>query len=151
MPRLLKFSLLFAAPLWLAACTIERTPHLYPRNEVAASGGVVSGQFVGHGNLHGTAKFNMPDGEVLNGEYSIVADGEMHSGNGFASVYGASGPSSLTGSSFGYSMSGRGNGEASLFGNRGTQLECEFANNNMTGHGSGECRSSKGGLYKMQY
>ena len=30
-------------------------------------------------------------------------------------------------------------------------IQCEFLNNNVTGHGYGACQSSKGGLYKMQY
>lgn len=122
-----------------AACTVTRQVHLYP----VASGGVVQGVIVGHGQGHGTAKFVMPDGEVLLGEYSIVFGGAY----GFGAILTSAG----AGTTGGFSISGRGEGTASLIGNRGTSAQCEFINANMTGHGSGACRLSNGSIYRMLY
>lgn len=93
----------------------------------------------------------MPDGEALQGEYSIVAGGSVNFGSVFGTVYGRGGLSSVSGTSTGFAMAGSGEGHASLFGNRGTSVHCEFLNNNLTGHGYGACESSKGGLYRMEY
>jgi len=40
---------------------------------------------------------------------------------------------------------------AALFGPKGTTMECEFLNDNGSGHGNGACKSSKGALYRLQY
>jgi hypothetical protein len=93
----------------------------------------------------------MPDGEFLQGEYSIVSGGSVSFGSIFGTVYGRGGSVSGSGTSSGFTMAGSGQGAASLYGNRGTSVQCEFLNNNMMGHGYGACQSSKGGLYRMQY
>jgi len=129
------------------ACTVVRSPHLYPSDEIASKTGVLEAQMVGHGNLHGTLELTMPDGELLQGEYSIVAGGAVGVGNAYAS----SGSASGFGTFSSIAMAGSGNGMASLYGNRGTSLHCEFQNNNLTGHGYGVCQSSKGTHYRMEY
>ncbi len=144
-------ALMMALSLGIAGCTIERSPHFYPANDAASKTGTLQGHLVGHGQLHGTAEVVMPDGESLQGEYSIVAGGSVSFGNIFGTIYGRGGPLIGTGTSSGITMAGSGEGQASLFGNRGTSLQCEFLNNNMTGHGYGACQSSKGGLYRMLY
>jgi hypothetical protein len=125
-----------------AGCMVERTPHLYPANDVASKTGVLQGLFVGHGTGHGTADITMADGEILRGEYTIVADGAVSFGSVFSTVYGSGSSSSIA-------MAGKGTGEAALAGDRGTSAQCEFLNNNLTGHGNGACRSSTGGIYKL--
>jgi hypothetical protein len=123
-----------------AGCTVTRTVHLYP---LSSPGAVVQGVIVGHGQGHGTAKFIMPDGEILLGEYSIVFDGAY----GFGTILNSAG----IGTASGVSINGRGEGTASLVGDRGTSVQCEFLNANMTGHGSGACKLSNGGVYRMLY
>jgi hypothetical protein len=117
---------------------VTRQVHLYPLNP---PGPIIQGEIVGHGQGHGTAKFVMPDGET--GEYSIVFGGTY----GFGTI--------LTSAGFGttseVSINGRGEGTASLVGDRGTSAQCEFLNANMTGHGTGACRLSNGHLYRMLY
>jgi hypothetical protein len=93
----------------------------------------------------------MPNGEILEGEYSIVAGGSIGFGNVFSSVYGRGGYASGVGTASSFSMSASGEGSASLYGPQGTSIQCEFVNNNMTGHGYGACQSSQGGLYRLQY
>ena len=140
-----------ASALGIASCTIERSPHLYPANDAASGTGVLEAHFVGHGTLHGTAEMTMPDGEFLQGEYSIVSGGSVSFGSIFGTVYGRGGSVSGSGTSGGFSMEASGQGAASLYGNRRTSVQCEFLNNNLTGHGYGACQSSKGGLYRMEY
>jgi hypothetical protein len=105
----------------VVGCTIERSPHLYPANDAASATGVLEAHFVGHGNLHGTAEMTMPDGEVLQGEYSIVADGSISFGSIFGTVYGRGGAVSGSGMSSGFTIAGSGQGAASLYGNRGVK------------------------------
>ncbi len=40
---------------------------------------------------------------------------------------------------------------ASAFGSKGTSIDCEFYNDNVSGHGMGACKSSQGVLYRLQY
>lgn len=112
----------------LAGCTVTRPIQLYPVNPLPSETAVLPGVIVGHGQGHGSAQITMPDGEILVGQYAI----------GF-------------GESSGTIYSAPGNGYASLVGPNGTSMQCEFLNNNMIGHGSGSCRSSKGSLYRMSY
>lgn len=135
----------------LSSCTVERPVHLYPTGEQISDPAVLEGVIVGHGQGHGTARIDMPDGEVLQGEYSIVFGGAVGFGTILGSVYGPGGSASVSGTSANVSMEGKGQGEASLVGNRGTTVQCEFLNANMTGHGFGACRSSRGVLYRLMY
>lgn len=135
----------------LSSCTVKRPVHLYPTGEQISDPAVLEGLIVGHGQGHGTARIGMPDGEVLQGEYSIVFGGAVGFGAILGSVYGPGGSASVSGTSANVSMEGKGQGEASLVGNRGTTIQCEFLNANMTGHGFGACRSSRGILYRLIY
>jgi hypothetical protein len=137
--------------LILTGCTVTRTVHLYPANPTPSETAVVQGVIVGHGQGHGTAKLIMPDGEILLGEYSIVFGGSVGFGTILGSVSGPGGAASVNGVSESVKIEGRGEGSASLVGDRGTSMQCEFLNNNMTGHGMGACRSSKGELYRLLY
>lgn len=137
--------------LGLVGCAVEREPHLYPINDAASPSGVLDAKMLGHGQGHGTLEITMPDGELLQGEYSIVFGSSIGFGNIFATAYGAGGAASANGFSTNVAISGSGQGSAVLSGDRGTSIQCEFLNNNLTGHGYGACRSSKGGLYRMVY
>ena len=137
--------------LALSGCVIKRPLHLYPTGDKISDPAVLQGLFVGHGRGRGTARIDMPDGEVLEGEYSIVFGGAVGFGSILGSVYGPNGSASVSGSSANVSVEGKGEGEASLVGIRGTTMECEFLNANMTGHGFGACRSSKGIVYRLMY
>ena len=127
------------AALIVSGCAVERTGRLYPANDTARPGGVLEATFEAHGTGHGAAVIDMPDGEVLTGEFSIVRGGGVSFGSIFGEVYG---------SSF---MPGGSPGMASAFGNKGTSMSCEFYNDNFSGHGMGACRSSTGALYRLQY
>jgi hypothetical protein len=61
------FMLLFA----LGSCVIKRPLHLYPTGDKISDPAVLEGLFVGHGQGRGTARIDMPDGEVLQGEHSL--------------------------------------------------------------------------------
>jgi hypothetical protein len=135
--------------LALVACTVTRTVHLYPVSPPETA--VLQGVWVGHGQGHGTAKITMPDGEVLLGEYSIVFGGSVGFGSILATAYGPGGATAVNGTSASVKIDGRGEGSASLVGDRGTSAQCEFLNANMTGHGSGACRLSNGTVYRMLY
>jgi len=93
----------------------------------------------------------MPDGEVLKGEYSLVRGGSIGFGNIYGSVYGTGGSASISGSSTSYAIPGGSPGMASAFGTKGTSIQCEFYNDNFSGHGYGACKSSNGALYRIQY
>ena len=134
----------------LAACTVTRDVSLFPANGASGTT-VLHGQIVGHGEGHGIAQFTMPDGELLQGEYSIVFGGSIGFGAIFGSVYGPRGSASGSATTTNVSMQGEGQGSASLIGNRGTSMQCEFLNANMTGHGYGACRTTKGNTYRMIY
>jgi hypothetical protein len=137
--------------LALSSCTIEREVHFYPVDLKGADSVVLTGRIVGHGQLHGIAEITMPDGEFLQGDYSIVAGGSMSFGSIFGSVYAPGGSASVSGTATNTSISGEGQGQAFLMGNRGTSAQCEFLNNNFMGHGYGACRTSKGAVYRMIY
>lgn len=134
----------------IAGCTVTRPLHLYPTADGAVDRAVLNGLFVGHGQGHGTAKVTMPDGEELQGEYSIVFDGSMGFGTIFGTVYGPGGSQAVSGTSGHVSIAGKGQGFASLS-SGSTSMQCEFLNANMTGHGYGACKSSKGGIYRLMY
>jgi hypothetical protein len=139
MQKLLRLLVLPVFACATAACTVERDVHLYPLDEGTSGVAVLQGQIVGHGHGHGTMDVSMPGGEHLQGEYSIVFDGSAGFGSIFGTVYGSGGSASVSGTTADYSIAGKGEGEASLAGDRGTSMQCEFLNANFTGHGYGAC------------
>lgn len=138
------------AGLLLAGCSIQREARLYPANEIARHDGVLTGKFVANGSGHGTAAITLPTGQQLNGEFTIVRGGAIGFGSIYGQVYGPGGVANVSGSSSSYAVEGSSRGTASAFG-AGISMDCEFYNDNMSGHGAGACRSSKGALYKLQY
>lgn len=134
-----------------SGCTVERAVTLYPDNDGAHAVGPLQAKIVGHGNLNGTITLPMPNGQTLQGRYSISAGGGFAVGSLYASVYGSSGAASGSATSTSAFISGTGFGEADMMSPQGTTGHCEFVNNNFNGHGHGACRLSDGTLYRMQY
>lgn len=137
--------------LCFAIVGCSRNARLYPANDVATVGGVLTAHFMSYGTGNGEMEITLTDGEVLKGEYSIVRGGAMGFGNVYGSVYGAGGSSTVSGSTNSYVVPGGSPGMASLFGNKGTSMECEFYNDNFSGHGHGACKSTGNALYRLQY
>lgn len=139
----------------LAGCSMTRVATLYPGNESAVALGVLKATFTAGNVGHGTVEVPMPDGEIIRGEFSIVREGVIGFGTVFASVYGNGLRSGVgaTGSAFSsnYSVAGTSQGTATGFGTKNTRIECEFLNDNYSGHGYGGCRTSTGALYRIQY
>ena len=135
----------------LTSCTITRYAHLYPIDDVSMANGVLEAKFMAHGTGHGEVEIVMPDGELLKGEFSIVRGGSVGFGNIFATVYGKGGSASASTLGTSYNVEGASPGMASAFGNKGTSMQCEFYNDNWSGHGYGACKSSKENFYRLQY
>ena len=86
------------------------------------------------------------------GKYSIGVRGvAVGFGRVYGAVYGIDGSASVSGSSQSHVVPAGSSGMAALFGPKGTTMECEFLNDNGSGHGNGACKSSKGALYRLQY
>jgi hypothetical protein len=129
---------------------IVRTGHLYPANDLARRDGVLEAVFeasgVGHGNVHLT----LPDGELAKGEFSIVRGGSASFGTIYGQVYGTD-SASVDATTANRVVPGGSRGSASAYGEHGTSVDCEFYNDNFSGHGMGACKTSKGALYRLQY
>lgn len=138
-----------AFALLVSGCA--RTVHLYPTNDLAQQTGVLEGHFKAYGTGHVTITATMPDGEELNGEATVVRGGDIGFGTIFASASGTGGYASGMGTSIMYDMPGSSPGMASLYGTHGTSMQCEFMNDNNSGHGYGGCKASTGALYRLQY
>jgi hypothetical protein len=128
--------------LLLAGC--ENMAHLYPANDLAESnGGEMSAHFTSFATGNGTIEAIGPAGEVLKGSYA-PAPSNYDFGPIFKSVYG----------DFATNPVHADNGTptiATLTGNLGTTMQCEFYNNDSTGNGFGGCKSVTGALYRLQY
>lgn len=148
----LRIVAVFLSLLAQSACafTIVRNAHLYPANDLARPSGVLEATFEAHGTGHGNVTITLPDGEVAKGEFSIVRGGSVGFGTIYGEVYGdVSGSVSATTAS--RTMPGGSPGMASAYGDHGTSVDCEFYNDNTSGHGMGACKTSKGALYRLQY
>ena len=151
MTRLISCCTVVGALLLIAGCVIARDVQLYPDNAAAHALGPLHARIVGHGNLNGTATMGLPNGQLLEGRYSISHGGGFGVDSVYASVYGPGG--SASGSAVGTStfVSGEVFGEADMMRPQGTTAHCEFLNDNFNGHGHGAYRISDGSLYRMQY
>ncbi len=132
-------SVLLGGALLLAGC--ENIGHITP---VTGTGT----EMVAHVTSFSTGNGSIdvvggPAGEVLKGTYGpIPADYSF--GGIFNAVYGT----------FSTTPTAADNGSptvATLTGNRGTTLKCEFYNNGSTGNGFGACKSLTGELYRLSY
>ena len=143
----------FAATLILlmALSVCAREAHLYPVTSGKNGGSVLTLHFMSYGTGNGEVELPMPNGEVLRGEYSIVRNGTIGFGAIIGSVYGKNGSTSFAGVTPSYQMEGGSPGVASAVGPKGTIAQCEFYNDNLSGHGYGACKISPGKTYRLQY
>jgi hypothetical protein len=125
--------------------------HLYPVNQIAASGGVLIARYINHRTGHGEISVTMPDGELLQGEYSVVSQGTVGFGSIYASTVGSSGWTNGRVSGWSSDTARVSPVAATAYGNRGTLIQCDLYIDNVTNHGYGGCKSSKGGLYRAQF
>lgn len=141
---------LAAAVVALALGGCAAQGRLYPANQAAMPGGVLVAHMTEYGTSNGPMSITMPDGRELKGEYNIVSGGAVGFGSIYGSVYGTGGYASGSASGSSWSMSTLGHGTAAAYGD-GEEINCEFLNDNMSGHGHGACRTSTGALYRLIY
>jgi len=143
MKRILKtsFAVSFAL-LMLAGC--ESMGHITPANEQAEQTGTdMPAHFTSAGTGNGTIQAIGPGGEVIKGSYGPMP-ADYAFGSVFNAVYGQY--STLP------TAADKGTPTvATLIGNKGTTLKCEFYNDDYTGNGFGACKSLAGALYKLHY
>lgn len=132
-----------------------KSAHLYPANDAASEVGMVEIQYIAWGTGHTNVEIKMPNAEILKGETSLVRGGTIGFGTIFASVYGTDGAASGNATSTSITMPGGSPGRASVFGDQGSYGECEFFNDNWSGHGYGACKiahkAQKDQLFRLQY
>ena len=100
-------------------------------------------EFVYNRYGHGPTRFQYPDDSVCSGEYNTEFSGATSSlvlWNGATVQTGVG----STGSNTAY-------GSATGTCSDGTLLECAYSVNRVSGHGSGVCRDSQGGHYKLHF
>lgn len=127
------------------------TAKLYPGNAEAQSIGILKATYKNWGTGQGAIFITLPSGEILEGEYTTVDTSTYSFGNIYSSVYGAGGSAFGSGSVMSTSVAGSNPGMASLFGNRGTTMDCEYIVNNWTGNGAGACKASNGAIFKLHF
>jgi hypothetical protein len=137
----------FGCALLLAVSTLlfgcAREVRLYPTNSAASAIGLIKVNYVDNGLGYGKLEADLPDGEHLTGEYS-TQDNSVY---GFGSIIALGGSSSLSA----VSMGGSQRGIASLVGNRGTTMQCEYFANVMTSSGAGVCKTNKGAVFQLHF
>ncbi len=130
--------------LCLSACT--GTARLYDTSNGTVTYLRYKFGLSGHGSIRGT----LPSGEKMNGEYSTVPGTVAGWGSIYASVQATETGSTATATgrveSSGYSQ----HGTATMVGDRGGSLECEYVVSTAN-HGYGGCRSKAGTLYKIHF
>ena len=144
-----KLVLLVFVLLFLVACT--KYARLYPVNDLASTTGVLKAKYIDSGTGGGEITLVMPDGETLSGEYTTVDTTTVGFGNIYTSVYGTGGSAYGTGTATSFAVSGSSPGIATLYGNKGTMMQCEYFVSNWTGKGGGACKKNDGSLYRLHF
>ena len=124
--------------------------NFYPANPEANAIGVLTGEYQTVGPGAGSLRAVMPDGEVLTGQYVTV----QAAASGFGSIYASAlAPLAVPGVVYGRSrMAERSSPcHASLVGDHGTLMQCEFYYDNVFRHGYGGCSASHGALFRLQF
>jgi len=128
--------------LMLVGC--ESVGHIIPANEQAENTSIdMVAHFTTISTDNGTIEAIGPAGEVLKGSYGPMP-ADYTFGSIFNAVYGT----------YSTTPTAANNGTptvATLTGNKGTTLNCEFYNNDYTNNGFGACKSLTGALYRVQY
>ncbi len=122
-----------------AGCTA--TARLYPANDIAAATGILTFSYEDTGLGYGPVSLRMPDGEMLTGEYTTVSTTDTT----FGTIMSGGQVSSFQG----FSSGGGSPGTASLIGNRGTLMQCEYIAGDFSG--TGTCRTNKGAQYRLHF
>ncbi len=143
-----KQALLVVIMFFLFGCTSTKQARLYPVNDKAAETGTLQVKYVDSGAGGGEASIIMPDGEILNGEYSTVDNSTVGFGSIYTSVNVAGGAAFGSGSSF--SVPGSSPGIASFYGTNGTMMQCEYFVSR-SGNAGGACKSEDGALYRLHF
>ena len=133
----------------LSGCT--KQARLYPVNDKAAETGILQAKYVDSGAGGGKASIIMPDGEILNGEYSTVDNSTVGFGSIYTSVYGTGGAAFGSGSATSFSVPGSSPGIVSFYGTNGTMMQCEYFVSTWSGKGGGACKSDDGALYRLHF
>jgi hypothetical protein len=110
---------------------------------MASNTGLLKATFVDYGLGHGPINIELPDGEKMSGEYS-TQDNSVY---GFGSIISQAGVASMSAAS----TNGSQRGVASLIGNRGTRMQCEYFVNIITGSGAGACKTGNGAIYQLHF
>ena len=145
-----KQALLVVIMFFLFGCTSTKQARLYPVNDKAAETGTLQAKYVDSGVGGGKASIIMPDGEILNGEYSTVDNSTVGFGSIYTSVYGTGGSAFGSGSATSFSVPGSSPGIASFYGTNGTMMQCEYFVSR-SGKGGGACKSDDGALYRLHF
>lgn len=148
----MKINIIIASLICLSITACSSYPaKLYPANDMAAEGGVLDVTITASWE-HSRApiSFIMPDGEKMEGELIILQNKTVE----FGAIYNSLDTNVVSGSASGIGTKTTGQtrhpGVATLFGTKGTMVECEFYH--VRGpHGAGVCKSSRGQLYKLHY
>ena len=144
-----KLALLVFVLLFLVACT--KYARLYPVNDLASKTGVLQAKYVDSGKGYGEITIVMPDGEILSGEYTTGRAINLNFGNILSNVYGTEGGAFGTGTSTAFRLSDTSPGIATLYGDRGTMMQCEYFIGKRAGKGRGACKKNDGSLYRLQF
>jgi hypothetical protein len=134
---------LIALPI-ISGCTMKAS--MYPVSGPLVDSGQakpIPVKYTYNGSGHGKITFYMPDGEVCEGEYTTVSDGEattIFAYDQFSSYYGN-----------GFSTSLKQHGQAIAYGNSGTVLQAEYFVDSMTFHGYGLAKDNKDNLFKLMW
>ncbi|MGC9216456.1 hypothetical protein [Acidithiobacillus sp.] len=143
-------ALVVAAVIGALAGCMTVTGTLYPMNKDAQNLGVLKATI--HENWlaqGGTITCTLPDGEVLTGQYRTISSGSVSFGSGFGNITTPGG--TAFGSGFGESESSSWTHVdfAALHGNRGTMADCKVYSS--SGHGTGVCKMSNGGIFRVMF
>jgi hypothetical protein len=124
---------------------------LYPANETALRGGVLTAHLTRQAGSAGPVTFTMPDGEILTGRYTLFLGGSVSFGGLYSSMYSARGVATGSAFSTAFAIPSGSPAVADAVGPKGTTIHCEVYNNNWTNHGAGACEVSTGARYRLQY
>ena len=135
--------------LFLVACA--KHARLYPVNDLASTTGVLKAKYIDTGAGYGEITIVMPDGETLSGEYTTGRAINLNFGNLLSNVYGTEEGAFGTGTATVLRLQGTNPGIATLYGDRGTLMQCEYFIGNLAGKGRGACKKNDGSLYRVEF
>jgi len=144
-----KLDLLVIVILFLVACT--KHARLYPVNDLASTTGVLKAKYSDYGTGYCEITIVMPDGETLSGEYTTGRSINLNFGNLLSNVYGTEGGAFGTGTSTALRLQDTSPGIATLYGDRGNKMQCEYFIGKRAGKGRGACKKNDGSLYRLQF